>query len=348
MGVAGRSTAALRPAPTRSRSSPARARAASSTSRRATRSSWPRPSPLACAPCTTRSSSLGFDAILVVGPEHARVFAEAGWDRERMLAELARAACSCPGRESCAAPAASPRACPSASRDATLPKFRPDGMLLVHAGGGAGPVLCHHRRAGRTAPAGSPAGHQGGAIAMTHGSCSIRPSERTVARARRGCDRPASLDGLDRRPARHLQAARRRLPRPPRGAARRASARTSALHEADVHQAGAGRPAPRDRHPVRARDRGARRLRQLHVVQCARHRRSRAPGRPGVFVASARVRRGRRAPVARRSASRPWRASSRRTRSRTAPTTRCAPTPTRAFDEIVAAVTASCNHSAPT
>ena len=33
---------------------------------------------------------LGFDAILVVGPEHARVFAEAGWDRERLLDRAAR------------------------------------------------------------------------------------------------------------------------------------------------------------------------------------------------------------------------------------------------------------------
>ena len=31
---------------------------------------------------------LGFDVILVVGPEHARVFAEAGWDRDRLLDEL--------------------------------------------------------------------------------------------------------------------------------------------------------------------------------------------------------------------------------------------------------------------
>ena len=45
-----------------------------------------------------------------------------------------------------------------------------------------------------------------------------------------------------------------------------------AVQEADVHQAGSGRSAPRDRHPVRIGDRGARRLRQLHVVQCARHR----------------------------------------------------------------------------
>src|SRR3954467_8476284 len=33
-------------------------------------------------------SVLGFDAILIVGPDHSRVFADAGWDRERTLAEL--------------------------------------------------------------------------------------------------------------------------------------------------------------------------------------------------------------------------------------------------------------------
>ena len=52
-------------------------------------------------------------------------------------------------------------------------------------------------------------------------------------------------------------------------------------------KAGAGRPPPRDRHEVRRGHRGARRLRLVHVVQCARHHRSRDPGAcPGVFVAS--------------------------------------------------------------
>ena len=53
------------------------------------------------------------------------------------------------------------------------------------------------------------------------------------------------------------------------------------------------KPAPVDlRHEIAtqcdARDRGPRRLRELHVVQCARHRRSRSAGAcPSVFVASA-------------------------------------------------------------
>ena len=47
-----------------------------------------------------------------------------------------------------------------------------------------------------------------------------------------------------------------------------------------------------------------------------------------------------RSPSRRRSVSLTWRASSRRTRSRTAPTTRWSPTPTTAFDAILAAITA--------
>ena len=80
---------------------------------------------------------LGFDAILVVGPEHARVFAEAGWSRERLGRSYAPG-CSSRAPRSCTAPAASPKACPVAFADATLPKFRPGGLLIVHAGGGAG------------------------------------------------------------------------------------------------------------------------------------------------------------------------------------------------------------------
>ena len=64
-------------------------------------------------------------------------------------------------------------------------------------------------------------------------------------------------------------------------------------------------------------------------MQCARHRGSGGPGRARRVR---RVQRVRRRPPRRsrpRSASRRWRGCSRRTRSRTAPTTRCATTPTR-------------------
>jgi hypothetical protein len=80
---------------------------------------------------------LGFDAILVLGPEHARVFADAGWDRARVLDEL-HARLQLPGSEIVRGAGGMAEGVPEHLRDLTLPKFRPGGILLVHAGGGAG------------------------------------------------------------------------------------------------------------------------------------------------------------------------------------------------------------------
>ncbi|HQZ35662.1 MAG TPA: thioredoxin family protein [Ilumatobacteraceae bacterium] len=80
---------------------------------------------------------LAFDAILVVGPEHARVLAEAGWDRDKLLTEL-HSRLQIPGSELVWGAGGIADGIPTHLRDATLPKFRPDGILLVHAGGGAG------------------------------------------------------------------------------------------------------------------------------------------------------------------------------------------------------------------
>lgn len=80
---------------------------------------------------------LAFDAVLVVGPEHARVFADDGWDRERLLAELHDRLHS-PGSELVWGAGGIADGVPSHLHDTTLPKFRPEGILLVHAGGGAG------------------------------------------------------------------------------------------------------------------------------------------------------------------------------------------------------------------
>lgn len=82
-------------------------------------------------------SILAFDAILVVGPEHARVFAEAGWDRDRVLAAL-HERLQIPGSELVRGAGGIAEGIPAHLQDATLPKFRPGGILLVHAGGGAG------------------------------------------------------------------------------------------------------------------------------------------------------------------------------------------------------------------
>jgi hypothetical protein len=82
-------------------------------------------------------SVLAFDAILVVGPEHARVFAEAGWDRDRVLDEL-HARLQIPGSELVRGAHGIAEGVPAHLNGVTLPKFRPGGILLVHAGGGAG------------------------------------------------------------------------------------------------------------------------------------------------------------------------------------------------------------------
>ena len=82
-------------------------------------------------------SVLAFDAILVLGPEHARVFAEAGWNRERVLEEL-HARLQIPGDELVRGAHGIAEGVPERLRGVTLPKFRPGGILLVHAGGGAG------------------------------------------------------------------------------------------------------------------------------------------------------------------------------------------------------------------
>ena len=78
-----------------------------------------------------------FDAILVLGPEHARVFADAGWDRERILAEL-HARLQLAGSEIVRGAGGIAEGVPESLADSTLPKFKPDGLLLAFAGGRAG------------------------------------------------------------------------------------------------------------------------------------------------------------------------------------------------------------------
>ena len=80
---------------------------------------------------------LGFDVVLVIGPEHARVFAEGGWDRDRVLAELHQRL-QLPGAEIVRGAGGMAEGVRAPMRDSTLPKFRPEGILLVHAGGRAG------------------------------------------------------------------------------------------------------------------------------------------------------------------------------------------------------------------
>jgi len=80
---------------------------------------------------------LGFDCLLVIGPEHARVFAEAGWDKARLAARL-HELLAIPGTELVRGAGGIAEGLPKSVEGATLPKFRPGGILIVHCGGRAG------------------------------------------------------------------------------------------------------------------------------------------------------------------------------------------------------------------
>jgi len=82
---------------------------------------------------------LAFDAMLVIGPEHARIFREAGWDRARVLARLGELG-QVPGVELArgADGIAEGLPLPPEALAQRFPKFRPGGLLLAHAGGPAG------------------------------------------------------------------------------------------------------------------------------------------------------------------------------------------------------------------
>lgn len=80
---------------------------------------------------------IAFDVVLILGPEHARVFADAGWDRTRILAELHERTLIA-GADIIRGAAGIAEGVPEGLKGQTLPKFRQGGILLVHAGGGAG------------------------------------------------------------------------------------------------------------------------------------------------------------------------------------------------------------------
>lgn len=79
----------------------------------------------------------GFDATLVVCPEHARVFAGAGWSRADLEAALADALLLDPA-EIARGAGGIEEGVPAGRLSGPLPKFRPGGLMIVHAGGGAG------------------------------------------------------------------------------------------------------------------------------------------------------------------------------------------------------------------
>ncbi len=80
---------------------------------------------------------LAFDVILVVSPEHARIFREAGWSKEDLRAKLHELTVM-DGDELVRGAQGIAEGFPDSVRGKKLPKFRPNGLHIVHAGGGAG------------------------------------------------------------------------------------------------------------------------------------------------------------------------------------------------------------------
>ncbi len=77
------------------------------------------------------------DALLVVSPDHCRVFFEAGWSKARLLEELNRLLLL-PADEMLAGVGGIAEGLPKSLAGTQIPKFRPGGILIVRAGGGAG------------------------------------------------------------------------------------------------------------------------------------------------------------------------------------------------------------------
>ncbi len=79
----------------------------------------------------------GYDAQVVNSPEHARVFHQEGWSKARLREELLRLLTG-PGRDLVRGAGGCAEGLPAQLAGADVPKFRPDGLWLVHAGGTAG------------------------------------------------------------------------------------------------------------------------------------------------------------------------------------------------------------------
>ena len=77
------------------------------------------------------------DVFLIVSPEHARVFREANWSKQRLLDELTKAL-TFPAGDMVRRAGGIAEGLPEAMKDATITKFRPGGLNIVHAGGKAG------------------------------------------------------------------------------------------------------------------------------------------------------------------------------------------------------------------
>ncbi|MFQ5512105.1 MAG: thioredoxin [Candidatus Krumholzibacteriia bacterium] len=81
--------------------------------------------------------ALIFDCMLAIGPEHSRVFRQAGWSKERLLGRLGELL-TASGDEIVRGASGMAEGMPDHFAGSAIPKFRPGGLLVVHCGGGAG------------------------------------------------------------------------------------------------------------------------------------------------------------------------------------------------------------------
>ncbi|HEY8643283.1 MAG TPA: thioredoxin family protein [Candidatus Dormibacteraeota bacterium] len=81
--------------------------------------------------------ALAWDAMLVISPEHGRVFRDAGWSKARLREELDRLL-MLEGAEMVRGAGGMAEGIPEDLAGGSIPKFRPGGLLIVHAGGTAG------------------------------------------------------------------------------------------------------------------------------------------------------------------------------------------------------------------
>jgi hypothetical protein len=78
-----------------------------------------------------------YDAVVVVSPEHGRVFRDGGWSKARLRHEIAELL-SLPSAELVRGAAGCAEGMPAGFAAGAVTKFQPDGLLFTHAGGTAG------------------------------------------------------------------------------------------------------------------------------------------------------------------------------------------------------------------
>jgi len=78
------------------------------------------------------------DVVVVISPEHAAVFQAAGWSKQRLLEEL-HSLLQISGRDAVRGADGNTEGLPESYADVPwIPKFKKDGLMIVHAGGTAG------------------------------------------------------------------------------------------------------------------------------------------------------------------------------------------------------------------